>query len=84
MAQKTTAHHLSDGADVVGATVTRCILNPVAAIVGLLRQSVLEDHQRGHHIGALNMRDVSAFDTQRRFIHKQRVLKFGESLRSSS
>ena len=35
-------------------------------VVGLPGQSILEHHQGRHHVGALDVADVDAFDAQRR------------------
>ena len=54
------AHHLAHRGEVVGRA--RHALDPELAVVGLLRQAVLEDDHRGHDVGALDVRDVEALD----------------------
>ena len=58
------AGDLGDRRHVVGAAVAGRLPDGVVPVVGLARQPVLEHHQRGHHIGALDMADVDALDPQ--------------------
>src|SRR5262249_9500289 len=37
------------------------------------RETILEHDHAGHHVGALNLRDVEALDAQRRLIHAERL-----------
>ena len=60
------ASDLRDGGHVVGAALACGLTNREVAVVGFARQAVFENHQRPHHIGALHMADVDAFDPQRR------------------
>ncbi|SHT61817.1 Uncharacterised protein [Mycobacteroides abscessus subsp. abscessus] len=53
---------LCDGGDIIGAAVSRGLPNAVVAVVGPAREPVLENHQRCHHVGALDMTDVDALD----------------------
>ncbi len=43
-------------------------------VVRFPRQSVLEDHQRPHHIGALHVADVDTFNPQRRLDQTEGLL----------
>lgn len=67
---------LGDRGHVVGASVTGGLPDAVAAVVGLPWQSVLEHHQAGDDVGALDVGDVGALDAQRRIVHPQGLLQF--------
>src|ERR1700757_3197364 len=80
--QEPAASHLGDGGDVVGAPLSGGLPDREVAVVRFARQTVLEHHQRGHHIGALHVADVDAFDAQRRVGQAQRVLNALQRSRS--
>ncbi len=74
VAQETAAGHLGDRGDIVRASATGRLADRVVPVVRLARQPILEHHQRGHHIGALDVTDVHAFDPQRRLGQPEGVL----------
>ncbi len=71
--------HLGDRAGVVAdAVVAAADREP--AVLRLARQPVLEDHQAGHDVGALDVADVEALDAQRRLGQPERLLQLLERL----
>ena len=64
--------------------VTGGLLDAVAAVVVLLGKPVLEHHKRRNNVGALNVRNIRAFDAKRRLVHAQRLLDILQSLRAGS
>ena len=62
---------LRNGGHIIGAALPGSFSDREMAIIGLAGQTVLEHHQRPHHIGALHMTDVHTFDPQRRIRQTQ-------------
>ncbi len=55
-------------------------LDDEAAVLALAGQPVLEDHHRGHHLGALEVGDVVALDAQRHVVEPEGDLDLLERL----
>ena len=71
--------HFSHGSKIIIAD--NCADNEFP-VVGFLHSAVLPNHHAGDFIRALDMGDIEAFDTARRFRQIQRVLKgLGDHLR---
>src|SRR3984893_6534050 len=82
MAHEPAPSHLGDRRYVVGVTATRGFPDLEVAVIGLARQPVLEHHQRAHHVGALHVADIYAFNPQRRVGQTQRFLNILQPSRS--
>ncbi len=67
------ADHFRDRGHVIGVPPAGRLPDTVPTVVGFPGQTVLEDHQTGDDIGALDVGDVGTFDPQGRLVHPQRL-----------
>src|SRR5699024_9519796 len=75
---ETAPDDLGDGGDVVGMSVARGVPDLIAAVVGLLRQAVLENDEAGDDVRALDVRDVRALNSQGWLVHPEGLLQVAE------
>ena len=62
VSKESAAGDFGDACHVIGVPVAGGVGDFVPSIVGFFRQAVFEDHEGCHHVGALDVGDVRAFD----------------------